>query len=167
MDNPPDATPDPTFGPTHPSSVPVLLFGMAGVFAIPPLVFFIVGLTEGMGAATFGALVEQYSIARQNLFMVSLPGLFPLALLGLAVYLGGRFRGWTGLRSLAVGGTVAILAVQTWVNVEFWPTYLPARTYPGFPHGLEFVIGPIFFAPLAMLVGMVLAAVLTGRRPIS
>jgi uncharacterized membrane-anchored protein len=54
--------------------------------------------------------------------------------------------GWSGL--------VAILVVLVWINLQFWPLFLPERTYPGFPHGLGFIIGPVFFAPVLMALVM-------------
>ncbi|NNE09207.1 MAG: hypothetical protein HKN20_11655, partial [Gemmatimonadetes bacterium] len=39
-------------------------------------------------------------------------------------------------------------------NFDFWPAFLPSRVYPGFPHGLEFIIGPGVFAPIGMLLGV-------------
>lgn len=58
---------------------------------------------------------------------------------------------------------VVTLLVCLFVNLEFWPKFLPARQFLGFPHGLEFVIGPLFFAPIGVGVGC-FAAWLIRRR---
>lgn len=141
-------------------------WGVALTLAIPPLVFAATGLGEGMGiGATVTAMIEQYTVHRQNLFLVALPSLAPIGLLVLITWLIGRRSGVQATRPLAIGGLLGILAVTVWINTLFWPLFLPARTYPGFPHGLEFIIGPALYAPAAMAMGMALAvAVRRSRR---
>lgn len=141
-----------------------MVFGMAvAALLIPPLVFAGVGLAEGMGiAGTSSALAEQYSTRRQNLAILGAVGVIPIALLGLLAWVLGkteRFR--AKRRNLTLGGGLAILAVIGWVNVSYWPTFLPDKTYAGFPHGLEFVIGPLMFAPVAMLLGMLIGGLVS------
>lgn len=145
-----------------PSSVPVFLLIGLGLLLIPPAVFAVVGLTKGMGlGGTVEALVAQYGVRRLNLFSVAVLSFLPVLLLALLVWVIGRFTAMrASRRSLTIGGGVAILLVMTWINFEFWPAFLPERVAPGFPHGLEFVIGPLYFAPVAMLVGVGLAAFL-------
>lgn len=128
-------------------------------FVLPSLVFLGVALFEGMGVSgTLAAIVEQYSTPRQNLAVLGLVGVLPVALLGVVLWILRFFKRVQSHRPrLAIGGAMAILLVLTWVNFEFWPTFLPDKTYPGFPHGLEFVIGPLIFAPVAMVIGMLLA----------
>lgn len=152
--------------PRQPSALPVLLLLGLGLLLIPPVVFSVVGLAKGMGlAGTAGAVVAQYGVRRLNLFSVAILSLLPVLLLALLVWILGRFTSMrASRRSLAVGGGAAILLVMTWINFEFWPAFLPERVAPGFPHGLEFVIGPLYFAPVAMLVGVGLAAFL-NRGP--
>jgi hypothetical protein len=135
----------------------VLLVGVLAVFAIPPVVFFIVALGSGLDVgAAVEALVAQYREPRQNLFVVAIPGLFPLLLLAIGLWIARRIDAARGRRpALALFGLAPILAVLVWVNFQFWPLFLPERTYPGFPHGLEFVIGPGLFAPVGMVVGLV------------
>lgn len=123
---------------------------------IPPAVFAACALAAGLSPAeTWTATVEQVTADQSSLLMCGLAGLFPVVLLlgGLWAYRKGggsdrtrRAMGWSGLVSIAL--------VLTWVNLQFWPLFLPERTYPGFPHGLEFIIGPGFFAPVLMLIGM-------------
>jgi hypothetical protein len=45
------------------------------------------------------------------------------------------------------------------VNVEYWTAFLPNRTFLGLPHGLEFIIGRGVFAPIGMLAGLAVVAV--------
>jgi hypothetical protein len=135
----------------------VLLVGVLAVFAIPPVVFLVVALGSGLDVgAAVEALVAQYREPRQNLFVVAIPGLFPLLLLAIGLWIARRIDAARGRRpALALFGLAPILAVLVWVNFQFWPLFLPERTYPGFPHGLEFVIGPGLFAPVGMVVGLV------------
>ena len=133
----------------------VYMCSVVVTLAIPPLVFTASGLAAGMGiGATVSALVGQYTVHRQNLLLVSLPSLAPIGLLLLLVWLYKRRVGPAAAWPVAVGGMLGILAVTVWINTMFWPHFLPSRTHPGFPHGLEFVIGPIFFAPITILLGM-------------
>lgn len=147
------------------STLPVFALAALALIATPPLVFTAVGVAEGMGlSSTLGAVVAQYGTRRLNLFMVAVLSFLPLALLALLVYLIGRFTSIRASRwALAVGGAVAIVAVMVWINFQFWPAFLPERRAPGFPHGLEFVIGPLYFAPVGMVVGMVAAGLLERR----
>lgn len=144
---------------------PILLLAGLAALLMPPLVFMIVAIAEGMGfGAGFSALIEQYQTQQQNLGMLGALGLIPLLLLSVVVWL-LRFvkRLRAKRRRLAAGGAIAILAVLAWVNLQFWPVFLPNQTYPGFPHGLEFVIGAFIFAPIAMVAGMLIAG-FTGQR---
>ena len=152
-----------SFAPSS-SSVPVLLGAAVLAFVTPTLVFTVVGLFEGMGIpGVASSVAEQFSTDRQNLAMVGTLGVLPVVLLSLTVWIIGLIRRIrTSRRSFAVGGASCILLVLVWVNVSFWPTYLPDKAFAGFPHGLEFVIGPFIFAPVAMLVGLI-AAALVGR----
>jgi len=146
--------------------------GVLGVFApivlvlaIPPLVYFVVALWTGLSfGETASAMVEQYQEQRQNLFVVGVLGLVPLGVVAVVLWLHKRFGGNQGARSLMkLGGLVLVYAVLIWANFEYWPDFLPSRVYPGFPHGLELVIGPLFFAPVAAGVGL-FAGWLVGRE---
>lgn len=123
---------------------------------VPTVVFAGCALAAGLSPGEAWTMtLDQLTADRQNLVVTAIPGFIPILLL-LAVLWAyrrygkderlGRAMGWSGL--------VAILVVLVWVNLQFWPLFLPERTYPGFPHGLEFVIGPIFFAPVLMAVAM-------------
>ena len=124
---------------------------------IPPVVFAICALAEGMSTTEMWfALTEQYTAERTNLLVCGLLGLFPILLLLLGLWIYRRSRGTNGVISLMGWcGLIPILLVLVWVNFEYWPSFLPSRTYPGFPHGLEFILGPGFFAPIGMGAGMV------------
>lgn len=135
----------------------VLFLGALAALAIPSGVFLVVALYSDLGAAeAVAAMVEQMTTRRQNLLVCGALGLFPILLLSLFSWGLSRWsvtRPWRA--ALAVGGLLPILAVLLWINFDFWPLFLPARTYPGFPHGLGFIIGPAIFAPIAMVIGMV------------
>lgn len=142
-----------------------LLLGLAGPLLVPPLVFGGVALASGMGTGgAWATLVEQFAAGQRNLFVVSALGLFPVLLLLAVLRLGRRYDpdgawrragGWSAL--------VVILLVLAWANLEFWPLFLPERVYPGFPHGLELVIAPALFAPLAGALALVVAALVVRR----
>ncbi len=136
------------------------------VVVIPPLVFIFVALLESMSFAdTLFALSEQYISRRQNLLVCGLLGLFPLALMGCTLWAHRRFGGDQSFRpALLMGGFIPIILILLWANIEYWPDFLPSRVYPGFPHGLELMLAPIFFAPVGMLLGMLVVRIGLGRR---
>jgi hypothetical protein len=141
---------------------------MAGILLVPPLVFFVVALSSEMSLSeSIGALVEQYHSRRQNLLVVGLVACLPLLLLPLILWLHGRAGGMQPMRRiLAWSGYLPVWLVTAWVNFEYWSDFLPARTFLGFPHGLEFIIGPLFFAPVGMAACM-LVAWLAARKTAS
>lgn len=134
---------------------------------IPPFVFAVCALIDGLTPAeTASAVVEQYSRSRQNLLSMALLGWFPVILLGLTVGFYRKFGGGpkrTG-RGMAWGGLACIVLILLWVNFSYWPKFFPSRVAPMWPHGMEFVIGPLFFAPVAMIPG-ILAGWLLTRQP--
>lgn len=149
------------------SATPVILWAILIALLIPPMVFFVVALFAGMGMAdATQSLLDQYKSDRQNLAFLGAIGILPILLLALVVWIVGKLkRARVGQQQLAIGGAAGILAVLVWVNFEYWPTFLPNKIYAGFPHGLEFVIGPLIFAPIAMVVGMLIAAFVPRARP--
>jgi hypothetical protein len=152
-------------GPVEPPrwrSVVVLLGAAMLTFLVPSIVFVAVALANNMDA--LGALTEQFTAERHNLLGISLLALFPCVLLALLVGIGGRFARRPNWPLYALGGAVPIVLVTAFVNYEFWPRYLPSRAFLGFPHGLEFVIGPLFFAPIGVLVGFSVVWILLRTR---
>lgn len=142
----------------------VYAWGAMATLAIPPLVFAASGVGAGMGlAGTASALVAQYATHRHNLLLLALPSLAPIGLLVLLMWVYRRRAGAAAARPVAIGGLLGILAVTVWINTMFWPHFLPSRSYPGFPHGLEFVIGPVLFAPVGMLLGMAIGVAASRR----
>lgn len=132
---------------------------------LPTAIFTLCALAAGLSPAeTWMATLEQLAAPRQNLLVCGALGLFPVALLFSVLWLHRRFGGAEKTRlGMAWSGLAAILVVLTWANRQFWPHFLPSRTYPGFPHGLELVLGPLLFAPITMILGL-LTAWLIGRR---
>jgi len=123
---------------------------------VPTAVFAGCALAAGLSPAeTWAATLDQYAADRHNLLIIAVPGFLPILLL-LAVLWGYRRYGKSERirRAMGWGGLAAILLVLVWVNLQFWPIFLPERTAPGFPHGLEFIIGPVFFAPVVMALAM-------------
>jgi hypothetical protein len=142
-----------------PSSALTVLIMLLAILLVPPLVFLLVGISSDMPASSvLSALIEQYTQKKRNLLAIGSFACLPLLLIPLVLWLYKRFGGAAELRPvLSWSGFLGILLVTLWVNFEFWPDYLPSRVYPGFPHGLEFVIGPLFFAPAAMVMCMLVA----------
>lgn len=140
----------------------VLLVSGLLLLALPPFIFVTVAMSSGMTAGdTVQALAAQYAAARVNLAVCSGLGLVPLLLLAVVLWIRRRRRPPAdGPPLYAIGGALPILAVAAFVNIEYWTAYLPDRVFLGFPHGLEFIIGPGLFAPIGMLAGLgVVAAV--------
>jgi len=148
-------------------TVSKLLAGAAAAaLLIPPLTFCIAGLGGGMAVGeVVAACTEQFFTPRQNLGVAAGLGLFPVMLTALLLWIGHR-AGWVWASDLnvAVAALMPVLLVLAWANFEFWPTFLPDRVYPGFPHGLELVLGPLFYAPAAMLIGLVAGAMILPER---
>jgi hypothetical protein len=140
-------------------AAPVLLIVAVALVVLPPLLFLGSALYHGMGLADgASALLEQYSAERTNLLVITLLGLLPLLLVTLL--LGIRrmlFKTWDGAGLYALCSSLPIVLVTVFVHLEYWPSWLPARQFLGFPHGLEFVIGPFVFAPVGVLLGFVTA----------
>ncbi|HSG48385.1 MAG TPA: hypothetical protein VLA43_11270, partial [Longimicrobiales bacterium] len=144
-----------------------VVVALAAPLLVPVAVFMAVALASGMGVGgAIRALLEQSSGRRQNPVTVGILGLAPVGVLLAGLWAAGkRGLGPDRRRGAAWGGLAAILLVLVWVNAQFWGLFLPDRVYPGFPHGLELVIGPLFFAPVALVVGAVFGALLAGSDP--
>jgi hypothetical protein len=135
------------------------------VFLLPLLVFTGCLVLDGYGLpATIAAVSAQYGAERQNLFLAGVPGLLPYALLALIVAVHRWRRGHARSTGLALSGGLPIAFVLAWANASFWPLHLPGRDYPGWPHGLEMVIAPLFFAPVAMAAGLLVYAAARRSR---
>ena len=141
-----------------------IVAALVGPFVVAGLVFVVVGLSVGMGVGgTWTALAELSMGRRQNPFLSAVVGLVPMLLLLAVLALGPRWwprAGWGP--AAAWSGLAAILLVLGWAHTQFWPLFLPHRVYPGFPHGLELVIAPLFFAPPAAALG-VAVGLMMGR----
>ncbi len=123
---------------------------------IPTAIFSLCALTEGLSLAEmFIAVFKQITTKRLNLLICGAVGLVPILLLLLVLWVYRRAGGSDHNKYwMAWGGLFPVILVLTWVNFQFWPLFLPNMTYPGFPHGLELIIGPVIFAPISMLPGI-------------
>lgn len=138
---------------------------LVALFLIPPAVFLITMLTEGLGPGeALSAVFDQYAQRRQNPLANTVLGLIPVAPLVLILVIYRLRKGPAGSTAIATGGGIGIASMLLWANMEYWPNFLPGRDYPGFPHGLEIVIGSLFFAPVAMLVGVVMGVLWLRAR---
>ena len=116
------------------------------------------------GREALTMLVAKYRVERPNLLVGAIPGLIPVALLAVTLVVLRRLAARPPpMTAIAWGGLLPIIAMLVWGHLQYWPLYLPERVAPGFPHGLELVIVPVVFAPVAMIVG-VIAAWLIARR---
>ena len=141
-----------------------VLFLLTALLVLAPVMYLVsYWLTDLPSSAALTALADQYGQDKQNPLIVSILSCAPFLLLALVLGL-ARWRGalTRTCRHIVLGGGGAILVVMTWAHAQFWPSYLPGVPYPGFPHGLELVIAPLYFAPVAMLVGAAFAW-LAGR----
>ncbi|MEM8981445.1 MAG: hypothetical protein AAGC71_00370 [Pseudomonadota bacterium] len=133
---------------------------------LPPFIFSVVALTAGMTVGeTLTSVAEQYSRPRVNLAVLTALGFVPLLLLG--VWLAGRrllIGTWQGAGAYAWSASVATLLIVVFMHSEYWPTYLPARVPAGFPHGLEFTIGPFVFGPIAVVISCIAVALYRRSR---
>lgn len=149
--------------PLSPGFVAVAL---ATPFLIGVVAFLMAGLAAGMGPDAVTALVEQASERRLNPLIAGVLGLAPVLLLLLLLGVVPRFTPRAGWRpAVAWAGLAPVALLELWAHWEVWTTYLPSRTMPGFPHGLELVIVPVFFAPIGALVGVGLSLALARRTP--
>jgi hypothetical protein len=130
---------------------------LATPFAMAVVGFFLGGLMSGSGVETVSAFLEQAGERRLNPLIAGVLGLAPVILLLLILAVGVRFTPRAGWGPAAAwGGLVPIAVLELWAHLEVWSTYFPSRSMPGFPHGLELVIVPIFFAPVGVVFGVLL-----------
>ena len=121
---------------------------------IPTAMFSTMALFEGLSfVEVFTATAKQCAAKRQNLLVCGTIGLFPILLLLGLLWIYQKVGGDKETKKLmAWSGLFSIILVLLWVNWEVWPHFLPGRPYPGFPHGLESIVGPFLFAPVMMFV---------------
>ncbi len=143
----------------------VLVVGVLATFLIPAASYWACGVLEGLAPVTaLEYLIEQYGVRRQNPALSAIPALLPLVLLAAVLAVIRRMTAKPTSLVLAIGGLAPQLALQIWTNVGFWSIYLPTRSYPGYPHGLEFVIVPLFYTPVAMALGLFIAHIALRRQ---
>ncbi len=149
------------------TAIKVFALGAVMLLLIPPVIFSLVALTSGMAfSETVSAVVDQYQSDRVNLLVSGLLSFFPLLLLAVVLLIARRFAMQAENTVVyAIGGVLPIVLVTIFVNFEYWPVFLPDRVYPGFPHGLEFVIGPLAFAPAGVLLGLAIAWLSLRKKP--
>ncbi|MEX1256729.1 MAG: hypothetical protein WEG36_03820 [Gemmatimonadota bacterium] len=133
---------------------------------LPAVVYFVAAFASGLGpVGSVEALLEQSFGGRPSPVTTGLLGLFPALLLLGGIFLARRLwpqAEW--IQAAGWGGLGALLIVLAWANFEVWPLFLPGRSFPGFPHGIELVIGPLIFGPVAILVGAAFLGILAGIR---
>ena len=122
---------------------------------VPPVVFTACALLAGMGVGgTVSAMVAQYGADRLNLLVLGILGTIPLAFLCLVLGVYRRFGSVEPVRVMALGGGLVVIALLVWAHGSYWPSFLPERSAPMWPHGIEFVVVPLFFAPVGAVAGM-------------
>ncbi len=122
---------------------------------IPPVVFSACGLLAGMGlGGTLDALAAQYGADRLNLLVLGFVGTIPVLFLTVALGVYRRFGSAGPIGAMALAGISLVLLLLTWAHGSYWPSFLPERVAPMWPHGIEFVVVPLFFAPIAAVAGM-------------
>jgi hypothetical protein len=143
-----------------------LIAGAVSALLIPPMIFLLAALTEGLGlGGAISALIAQYSASQLNLGILGILGLVPVLLLTLILGVQRKLApGSLARPAMALGGLLPILAILVWANWDYWPRFLPSRTYPGFPHGMGLVIAPFFFAPIGVVVGTLVGWLVTRMQ---
>ena len=142
---------------------------MLTALTMPLLVPIVVYLATALGAGlspgeAVGALRGQF-LGRPNLMATTLLGVAPIALFtGVLRLLRRRDPEGRWLGLVGWSGLVPALVVLIWANAEVWPLHMPGRGFPGFPHGLELVIAPIIFVPIALILGGLAGAILSRGR---
>ncbi len=151
---------------TQISTTKVLIITSILLIIIPPVVFFLVAVTSGLSISdTLAALVSRYQNKRMNLLLASAASFFPVLLL--LFFLGVRRLLKKSAQKSALYAAIGVLPailVALFVNLEYWPTFLPNQTYAGFPHGLEFVIGPGVFAPIGLAIAVFIVWLMTREQ---
>lgn len=129
--------------------------GVPGAVLLPGLIFAVTALATGLSPAeTVDATIAQYTAPRLNLLVTGVLALVPFAVLAIGLAVLRRFADDRATDSAAVGGATMILLTILWAHASYWPSFLPDRVAPMWPHGLELVIGPLFFAPVLAIVGL-------------
>ncbi|MEK9509582.1 hypothetical protein WI460_15395 [Gemmatimonadota bacterium Y43] len=153
--------------PTPASRAPSRRFLATALLApvvIPPVSYLAVALGAGLGPGEAVAAMTAQMSGRPNLITPAVLALLPLLVyIGLIVLLRRRDPLGAWLPRAAWMGLVPALLLLTWANATVWPLYLPGRAFPGFPHGLELVIVPLFFMPVALLGGLAVGRIAAGR----
>lgn len=134
-------------------------------FLIPPAAYLVVALAAGLGPGpAWSAMVGQVG-GRPALVTAAVLSLLPMGgFLGVLALLRRRDPDGRWVDAVGWAGMIPSLLLLVWANLEVWPLHLPGRTFPGFPHGLELVIVPLFFVPAAMVVGGAVGAVVARSR---
>lgn len=127
---------------------------VAAPVVLSVVIFLGSGITTGLSPAeAISALVGQSMGRRYNPLISGALGIAPTLLLLGVLRLLRRFDPERDRsRAAAWAGLFVIQVIVAWAGFEFWPNFLPDLVYPGFPHGLELVIGPLIFAPIALIV---------------
>ena len=145
--------------------MPFVVATLALPVIIPPLAYLAAAFGAGLGfAEAFAGMLGQIG-GRPALLTPALLTLAPL-LVYLAVLRFLRRKDPEG-RWLPFGswcGLVPSLALILWANLQVWPSRLPGMTPPGWPHGLELVIVPIFWVPVSLVAGTVVGALVARTR---
>lgn len=132
---------------------------------VPVVAYTLVALRTGLSVSeTASAMVAQAIGGRPNLLAPAALSSVPIALLFILHWLARKRDPDNSWRERAAwSGLFLVLAVLFWANLTAWPLYMPGRAFPGFPHGLELVIAPLFFAPVAALAGWLIGAFTAAR----
>jgi len=120
-------------------------------FVIPFVVYLTVALASGLGFGEATAATWAQVRGRPSLLTSGLLAMIPMVLfLGAVALLKKRDEEGRWLNIAAWFGLTPSIVLLVWANAEVWPSFLPGRPFPGFPHGIELIIVPLFFVPAAM-----------------
>ncbi len=99
---------------------------------------------------------DAFSREKMNAGGITLLGMVPFLLLTGVLFLYLRKSDAHRGLFLLIGGLAGILAIYVPAHLSYWPAHFRSGGSLGFPHGLEFVIAPLFGIP-AMGAGVAIA----------
>jgi hypothetical protein len=145
-----------------------LAVALAAPFLVGVIAFLGAAVVAGSASDALPALFEQAGRRRLNPLVAGALGLAPVLLLLLILVVGPRLAPrWGWGPAVAWAGLAPVALLELWAHWTVWSTYFPSRAMPGFPHGLELVIVPLFFAPVGAVVGVVVGLLAGGSRETS
>ena len=135
------------------------MVGITLVLATPVVTFIVCAIFKSIPFTEIPTYVsDQFYTARGNLAILGVVGLFPMLIMAIVLWIVQKLtKGSIAGDYLFYSGLIAIIMIIGWANGSYWLAYLPNRNFLGWPHGIELFIGPVVFAPIGMLICILVA----------